>query len=361
MQRDCLGIAKRLVHRGHDVTIFCCEAESAPPNVKLVRLANHALFNHNRNLRFSHAMALATANNFDVVAGFNKIPHLDVLYCADPPIPKPLTIFQKLNPRVRGYQRLDLTCFGDQSKTRLLLLADFQMAQFRESYGTAPSRMRVLPPTLERTRVMEAGERARARTDIRRRLGLSNDALVWLFVGRYPQSKGLDRVIDALRAVPAAQCLGVGFDPAELARNGLGRLAKQYGVSDRLILLGQTNEAPALIAASDLLVHPSRKDVTGTVILEALANGLPVITTEACGYAAHVVRAGAGIVISGKFDSGSFRAALVSAQDAALRADWSRNALDYAAREDLSSGLDCAVAEIEEAGRRNLAGARLAE
>ncbi|THD73115.1 MAG: glycosyltransferase [Bradyrhizobium sp.] len=242
-----------------------------------------------------------------------------------------------------------------------MLLADYQMAQFRESYGTAPSRMRVLPPTLERTQVMEAGERARARADIRRRLGLSDDALVWLFVARYPQSKGLDRVIDALHAVPAAQCLCVGFDPAELARNGLGRLAKRYGVSDRLILLGRTNEAPALIAASDLLVHPSRKDVTGTVILEALANGLPVITTEACGYAAHVIRAGAGIVISGKFDNDSFRAALVSAQDAALRADWRRNALDYAAREDLYSGLDCAVAEIEEAGRRNLAAAHLAQ
>ncbi len=88
-----------------------------------------------------------------------------------------------------------------------------------------------------------------------------------------------------------------------------------------------------LIAAADVLVHPSRKDVTGTVILEALANGLPIVTTEACGYAAHVIRAGAGIVISGKFDNAAFRAAMVSAQDAGLRAEWRRNALDYAARE----------------------------
>ena len=251
-------------------------------------------------------MARATANNFDVVVGFNKIPHLDVLYCADPPIPKPLTIFQKLNPRVRGYERLDLTCFGDQSKTRLLLLAEYQMAQFRERYGTDPSRMRLLPPTLERTMVMEAGDRARARVDVRRRLGLSDHALVWLFVARYPQSKGLDRVIDALQAVPAAQCMCVGFDPAELARNGLDRLAKQHGVSERLLRLGRSDQMPPLIAAADVLVHPSRKDVTGTVILEALANGLPIVTTEACGYAAHVIRAGAGIVISGKFDNASF-------------------------------------------------------
>lgn len=356
MQRDCLGIAKRLVDRGHNVTIFCCKSEGAPPpDIKLVCLPNRALFNHNRNLRFSRAMARATENDFDVVVGFNKIPHLDILYCADPPIPKPRNILQKINPRVRGYERLDLTCFGDQSETRLLLLADYQMNQFRERYRTDPSRMRVLPPTIERKIVMEEADGARARSDTRRRLGLSDEALVWLFVGRYPQSKGLDRIIDALGAVPAARCICVGFDPAELARNGLGRLATQHGVSDRLMLLGHASQMSPLIAASDLLVHPSRKDVTGTVILEALANGLPVITTEACGYAAHVIRADAGIVIPGTFNDAGFRAALVSAQDAGLRAGWRRNALDYAAREDLYSGLDCAVAEIEETGRRKLA------
>jgi UDP-glucose:(heptosyl)LPS alpha-1,3-glucosyltransferase len=109
-----------------------------------------------------------------------------------------------------------------------------------------------------------------------------------------------------------------------------------------------------VIAASDLLVHPSRKDVTGTVILEALANGVPVVTAEACGYASHVTRAAAGVVIAGEFDNASFRSALISAQDATLRADWQRNALAYAAREDLFSGLDRAVAEIEQVGHRKL-------
>jgi UDP-glucose:(heptosyl)LPS alpha-1,3-glucosyltransferase len=88
------------------------------------------------------------------------------------------------------------------------------------------------------------------------------------------------------------------------------------------------------------------------VILEALANGVPVVTAEACGYASHVARAGAGVVISGKFDNARFRSALISAEDATLRADWQRNALAYAAREDLFSGLDRAVAEIEQVGQR---------
>ena len=62
--------------------------------------------------------------------------------------------------------------------------------------------------------------------------------LVWLFVARYPRSKGLDRIIDALRAVPGAQCICVGFDPGEMRRGGLGRLAqrrrsdRRHGESD---------------------------------------------------------------------------------------------------------------------------------
>ena len=315
-------------------------------------MPNLAFSNHSRNLQFSRAMHRAAAGKFDVVVGFNKMPYLDVLYCADPPIPGPSSALQRLNPRIRGYRRLDLACFGDRSQTRLLLLSDHQMKQFQDQYATSPSRMAVLPPTLERTRVLDPIDRASARINVRKQLALSESALVWLFVARYPQSKGLDRIIDALRAVPAAQCICVGFDPAELRRNGLGRLARQFGVTDRLILMGPRNDVPQLIAASDLLVHPSRKDVTGTVILEALANGVPVVTAEACGYASHVTRAAAGVVITGEFDNASFRSALISAQDAALRADWQRNALAYAAREDLFSGLDRGVAEIERVGNR---------
>jgi UDP-glucose:(heptosyl)LPS alpha-1,3-glucosyltransferase len=323
-----------------------------PSNINAIRLPTIAFSNHSRNLRFSRAMHRAAADKFDIVVGFNKMPYLDVLYCADPPITGPSTALQKLNPRIQGYRRLDLACFGDQSQTRLLLLSDHQMMQFRDKYRTSPSRMTVLPPTLERARVLGAADRASARVAMRKQLRLSESALVWLFVASYPRSKGLDRIIDALHAVPAAQCVCVGFDPTELRRGGLGRLAQKFGVTDRLMLLGRRNDVPQLIAASDLLVHPSRKDVTGTVILEALANGVPVITAEACGYASHVTRAAAGVVISGEFDNASFRSALISAQDATLRAGWQRNALAYAAREDLSSGLDRAVAEIEEAGYR---------
>ncbi len=95
-------------------------------------------------------------------------------------------------------------------------------------------------------------------------------------------------------------------------------------------------------AAADLLAHPSRADVTGTVILEAMASGLPVITTAVCGYGEHVVAAGAGVVLAEPFQAADLGWALAQATPERL-AVWSANALAYAGRDELYSGLERAA------------------
>ena len=97
------------------------------------------------------------------------------------------------------------------------------------------------------------------------------------------------------------------------------------------------------MAAADLFVHPARYDTTGTVILEALVNGLPVVTTEVCGYATHVTAADAGLVIPEPFRQSALIGAVAEAQSADRRARWSRNGVAYGERIDLYSGLDRAA------------------
>jgi UDP-glucose:(heptosyl)LPS alpha-1,3-glucosyltransferase len=97
------------------------------------------------------------------------------------------------------------------------------------------------------------------------------------------------------------------------------------------------------MATADLLLHPARYDTTGTVILEALVNGLPVVTTDACGYAAHVTAAAAGLVIPEPFRQRALISALAEAQSSERRVTWSRNGVAYGERMDLYSGLDRAA------------------
>jgi UDP-glucose:(heptosyl)LPS alpha-1,3-glucosyltransferase len=163
-------------------------------------------------------------------------------------------------------------------------------------------------------------------------------------MGLQPRTKGLDRVLQALAGAPGAHLLVVGLDPASPAGAAMQRMASRLGVSGRVIWLGFVSdpELAAAMAAADLLLHPSRADVTGTVILEAMASGLPVITTALCGYGEHVVNADAGVVLAEPFLAADLSQALQRATPPTMAA-WSANALAYAGRDELYSGLERAA------------------
>jgi UDP-glucose:(heptosyl)LPS alpha-1,3-glucosyltransferase len=108
------------------------------------------------------------------------------------------------------------------------------------------------------------------------------------------------------------------------------------------------------MSAAELLVHPAYSENTGTILLEALTVGLPVLTTDVCGYAVHVVKAGAGIVLPSPFHQESFNRELAGTLDAERAAAWRTNGLAYAAREDLYSCHERAAGIIEETTRRKL-------
>ena len=58
---------------------------------------------------------------------------------------------------------------------------------------------------------------------------------------------------------------------------------------------------PAFLLAADLLLHPAYHENTGTILLEALVSGLPILTTDVCGYAHYVQEAKAGCVLTSPF------------------------------------------------------------
>ena len=348
-----MGIARRLMARGHEATIFCRSSDGAFPDFRVIELPNRALTNHGRTARFATDFAAATHGRFDVVAGFNKMAGLDILYCADPPARQPQSLIDRLNPRTGAMLTLEAACFGPQSCTRLLLLAEPQRQDFQRIWGMEGSRAAVLPPTIERTRAQPHLRNGEKRIEMRATLGLASSTLAWLFVAGFPQTKGFDRIIAVLPAFPHVKVLCAGFDLADAKFSRLSALAGKLGVEKQIVPLGRRDDIPSLMAAADLLVHPSRLDITGTVILEAMANALPVVTTSVCGYALHVAAADAGVVVSEPFDQAAFTAALVRASDAAQSAQWSARAAQYAASTDLYSGLDRAADAIESAAKKS--------
>ncbi len=102
-----------------------------------------------------------------------------------------------------------------------------------------------------------------------------------LFVGRLRYYKGLDTLLRAMPEIPQAHLVIVGDGPMRAAWQ---QLAAQLGLGPRVRFAGEVSDAELLrhYAGADLFVLPAnaRAEAFGTVLLEAMAMGLPVVSTE---------------------------------------------------------------------------------
>jgi UDP-glucose:(heptosyl)LPS alpha-1,3-glucosyltransferase len=273
------------------------------------------------------------------IVGFNKLPGLDVYFGSDPcytaKVRRLKPAWYRRLPRYRHFQSHEAAVFARGLSTRILLLTDHEIPAYREAYGTEPERFHVLPPGVPRRNPSES-ERHQARAAIRRDHGWKESDRLLLFVGSGFRVKGLDRALHALASLPEEMRLQTRLAVIG-GRDRPGRfasLARRAGVADRVHFLGGRDDVDRWMMGADLLVHPALSESAGMVLLEALTAGLPVLTTDTCGYAFHVRRAEAGAVLESPFD-----------QDACGRrlremlttdpAPWRTGALAYAASQDL--------------------------
>lgn len=353
LENLCLQVAAALMARGHELTIFTAgEPVAAPAKVVYLNDSVRAYTNHGRMEEFAAAFGQATGAGFDRVVAFQPMP-ADILVSADSLFDKPDTAFLKrYTPRFRTYSRLEAQCLAGDGGAYLIGLDDKQVKAFAAHYSLPANRCAVLPPTLDPgcRRPLDLSEAERR--ELRARFGVSQDRLVLLWIGLQPMTKGLDRLVDVLATMPEAELLVCGL--AETARKvqPILRRAQRAGTAGRVHCLGFLRHDDErffeVLRASDVLAHPARVETTGTVILEAIVNGLPAVTSELCGFSDHVRRANAGIVIDDPFDAEHFRRALVEVS--AERARYGANGIAYGASEDLYQGVARAV-EMIEAGR----------
>jgi len=106
------------------------------------------------------------------------------------------------------------------------------------------------------------------------------DAPLALALGRLHRNKAFDVLLEALARADGVHLWLAGDGPERAA---LERQARQLGLDNRARFLGWRDDAPALLAACDFLVVPSRSEPLGNTIVEAWAAERPVIATETAG------------------------------------------------------------------------------
>lgn len=139
----------------------------------------------------------------------------------------------------------------------------------------------------------------------RKELAIDNDIQVLLFTGNNFRLKGLGPLFDALaearKKVPSGKILLLVAGRGQVGR--YLRRARRTGVADMVRFLGSVPDMDRLYAASDIYVHPTFYDSCSLTVLEALATGLPVITTRFNGAADALKGNRGGIILDNPSDT----------------------------------------------------------
>ena len=192
----------------------------------------------------------------------------------------------------------------------------------------------------------------RYREEIRRRHGIG-DEFVILFVSNNFRMKGLGFLIKALAEIkkkqsPPFKLLVLGRD----RQSSYVSLARETGVSAEVIFAGSTNEPEKYYGASDLLVHPTFYDACSLTVLEALASGLPVITTVSNGASGVLCHGEEGWVVGDLKDGGELRRGIVYFFDETRRRQASSRARAKAETYSEKANFDRVMAIFNEALQR---------
>ncbi len=348
LQRDFLRIALACQARGHGIRVYTLSWQGeVPAGFEVVTVPVRALTNPRRYEKFAAWVHADLARRpVDRVVGFNKMPGLDVYYCADPCYEdKARTLrgpLYRLSGRYRHFAAYERAVFAPDSRTEILMISALQQPLFVKHYGTPPRRFHLLPPGIAADR-RAPPDAAAIRAGFRREFGLDDGEnagdLLLVQIGSGFKTKGLDRSLQALAALPPelkarTRLIAIGQDEPRPFLRQIRRL----GLARRVSILKGRDDIPRFLLGADLLIHPAYNENTGTVLLEAVVAGLPVLTTAACGYAHYIEEAGAGRVIPLPFAQRALDTALAAMlADATARGRWSANGLAFAARADLYS------------------------
>lgn len=128
----------------------------------------------------------------------------------------------------------------------------------------------------------------------RRSLYTPENAALILAMGRLHENKAFDVLLRAMARVPNTYLWLAGDGPL---RESLEKLAEDLGIKPRVRFLGWREDTAELFAACNLFVCPSRHEPLGNVVLEAWAQGVPVIAADSMGPGTLIEHMDSGILV----------------------------------------------------------------
>ncbi|MFQ3592365.1 MAG: glycosyltransferase family 4 protein [Gemmataceae bacterium] len=331
------SLAHRLVADGHEVHLYArrWDPTALPAGLIYHPVEVSARVRVWRQWGFSRAVArLLRQSNQDISIGFDKVAGVDVLYpqagvhemaieaslrkYRSPLLRGIVRAVRWLDPAEWSFWALERSACRRHS-TSVIAISRMVAEHLRLAYGIEPTRLHTLPIAALPQR-FDPLDRPRRRFEARHRWGLIPGRPVGLFAAMNFRLKGLEPLLRALaRVKEPLDLLAVGRKCA----GAFSHLARQLGIQERVRFVGFCPDVRDAYFAADFLVHPTFYDPCSNVVLEALACGLPVITTRYNGAAELLGGTGTqraeGLVLDDPHDSEALAAALTIMTDTRQR------------------------------------------
>ncbi len=214
---------------------------------------------------------------------------------------------QKLNPHHPALLKLERDCFGQRRYRKLIALTNQVKSDLMRLYAVPAEDIAVLPNGYSQTD-FNTGRTRQERAQKRAELGYGPDVKVVIFVANELERKGFG---------PLLRGIGLLQDP-NIYLLAVGRLnpqaylseIEQLGLTSRVRFTGPSSDVASYYAAADVFALPTQYEAWGLVIVEALACGLPVLTSRLAGAAAVVQEGVTGLLLDNPNDPAEIAAKL---------------------------------------------------
>jgi UDP-glucose:(heptosyl)LPS alpha-1,3-glucosyltransferase len=292
-ERDLIVTAQMLRDAGYRVTIYADEVRASLPGWDI---RGSGLPPVGRTARLTvFAMTAATRarrEGADLVLSFARVIGADILrsgggvhksYIRNARMwqGSPAAIAMRLSPYHRAQMIIERRAFNSPRMRLAIAVSEMVRRDLTDAFGLDASRTATLYNGVDLNRFKPAPLHARlaARAEFR----LPGSASVAIFVGNGFARKGLHFLIDAWTALDRNLMLLVVGSDRDMA--GYRHRVERSGLRSRIVFTGPRNDIDRLFAAADFLVLPSLFEPFGNVVLEAMASGLPVLTSSRVGAA----------------------------------------------------------------------------
>ncbi len=323
--------------RGHDLHVFAASCEPgagrgfAFHRVPLPRLAGRSM---RAALFIRNTRRMLAGGRYDIVSGLARFYPLDV-YRMGGGLHR-AWLREKAGTaagRAASYTRpfnwlaliLERRIFDPRRCRRVIANSRLCRGQLLDLYPYPAERVSVIYNGIDHEE-FHPRLGAEHRRAVRAGLGIPGGAAVALFASNNPGRKGLETALRAAAAAGGPPRPGAPADGPYILVAGRGRtdtfegLARSLGIARRARFLGHVSDLRPIYGASDYLILPTRYDPFANVCLEAMACGLPAVTTRMNGASEIITDGVDGFVVADPMDVAAFSGAMAALADEERRA-----------------------------------------